>query len=132
MTKEFSRKMFTVAAAFNWIVALLLFFYPALLLGPFGVTPLPEQTLWIQQFAGLVFFFGIGYYWAARNLYRNQPIIRLAILAKLGVVAIGTINVASGDVSWQFLLPASADGVFACLFMIALKSMRQRQTGSVV
>jgi len=32
-------------------------------------------------------------------------------------------SVINGDISWHFLIPASADGIFAVLFVLALKSL---------
>ena len=52
--------MFRVAALFNWGITLGLFLIPGTFLGLFGIAPPPEQSLWVQQFAGLVFFFGVG------------------------------------------------------------------------
>ena len=114
--------MLLVAAVFNWVVALALFFAAPAFLDLFSAAPVPEQTLWVQQFAGLVFFFGVGYYQASRDFDANRNIIRLAVWAKFGVVLIGVLNVILGDISWHFLIPASADGIFAVLFLIALKS----------
>ncbi|RLQ21044.1 hypothetical protein DWB85_14185 [Seongchinamella sediminis] len=118
-----TRRLFTAAALFNWVVALGLFLIPGVFLGLFAVTPAPEQTLWTQQFAGLVFIFGIGYYQASKDLATLAPVIRLAVWGKWGVVAIAALNVLTGDISWQFLIPASADGVFAILFTLALRSL---------
>lgn len=127
MDREPSGKMFAFAALFNWLVAAALFFTPGLFLEVFAVTPVPEQSLWIQLFACLVFVFGIGYYQASKDLERMAPLIRLAVWAKLGVVAVAVLNVLTGDVSWQFLVPASADGLFALLFVLALKSLPRTQ-----
>ena len=122
-----SRRLFIAAALFNWLVALGLFFIPDLFLAVFAVTPAPEQTLWIQQFAGLVFIFGVGYYQASRDLQALAPMIRLAVWAKWGVVLIAVLNVMTGDISWQFLIPATADGVFAVLFARALRFLPDAQ-----
>ncbi|MCB1674931.1 MAG: hypothetical protein KDI01_01485 [Halioglobus sp.] len=122
MSPESSR-MFRFAAAFNWGVALGLFLIPAPFLGLLSVSPTPEQSLWVQQFAGLVLFFGIGYYQASVDLEKMAPMIRLAVWAKWGVVLIALLNVLTGDISWQFMIPASVDGVFAVLFVQALRSM---------
>ena len=122
MKRETVSKIFLGGAVFNWIVAGSLFFIPEVLLNLFAVTPTPEQSLWVQQFAGLVFVFGIGYYWASRNFEANIQIIKLAVIGKAGVVLIGVLNVMSGSISWQFMLPASADAVFVILFVMALKS----------
>lgn len=116
-------KMFLAGAIFNWAVAATLFFIPGIFLNLLAVTPVPEQSLWVQQFAGLVFVFGIGYYWASRNFQANVQIVRMAIIGKVGVVLIGLLNVATGDVSWQFMLPASGDVIFAVLFVMALKAL---------
>ena len=123
MTPDTTKKLFLVAAFFNWIVALGLFLVPQLFLSAFSVTPAPSQSIWVQQFAGLVFVFGVGYYWASRDLYSNQAIVRLAVLGKWGVVLIALLNVLNSDISWQFLIPASADAIFAVLFVLALRSM---------
>jgi hypothetical protein len=122
MTRESASKMFLAAALFNWFVAITLFFVPAMFLGLLFVTPPPEQTVWVQQFAGLVFFFGVGYFWASRDFDNNVQIIRLAVWAKSGVVAIGLLNVLMGDISWQFMLAASVDALFAVLFIQALNA----------
>lgn len=129
MTPEVSARMFLVAAIFNWAVALTLFFIPGIFLDLLVVTPTPEQSLWVQQFAGLVFVFGIGYYWASRNFQANIQIIRLAVIGKVGVVLIGVLNVVTGDISWQFMIPAAADAVFVTLFILALKSMSPHESG---
>ena len=122
MDNEFRSRMFRLAALFNWVVGAGLLLIPGPFLGMIGVSPLPEQSLWIQQFAGLVFIFGFGYYQASRDFEKMAPLIRLAVWAKWGVVLIGLVNVFIGDISWQIMIPASADGVFAVLFMRELKS----------
>ena len=122
MTHESASKMFLAAALFNWFVAINLFFVPTMFLGLLFVTPTPEQSVWVQQFAGLVFFFGVGYFWASRDFDNNVQIIRLAVWAKSGVVAIGLLNVLMGDISWQFMLAASVDALFAVLFIQALNA----------
>ncbi len=120
--------MFKLAALFNWGVALGLFLIPAAFLGLLSVYPYPEQSLWVQQFAGLVFIFGIAYWQAASDLAKMAPMIRLAVWAKWGVVLIALLNVLTGDISWQFLIPASVDGVFAVLFAVALNSVPSPQS----
>lgn len=113
--------MFLAAAIFNWVVAAGLFFLPNIFLGLFFISPGVDQLLWLQQFAGLVFVFGIGYYWAYRDLAANRAIIRLAIIGKFSVVLVGILNVQMGEISWQFMVPASVDAIFALLFIRALR-----------
>ena len=131
MKPETASKIFLVGAIFNWVVACSLFFIPEVLLSLFGATPNPEQSLWVQQFAGLVFVFGIGYYWASRNFEANVQIIKMGVIGKSGVILIGLLNVISGDISWQFMLPASGDLIFAILFVRALKAQASWKSGDL-
>ena len=131
MQRETASNMFLGGAIFNWAVALTLFFIPGVFLNLLSVTPTPQQSLWVQQFAGLVFVFGIGYYWASRDFEANIQIIRMAVIGKLGVVLIGLLNVVTGDISWQFLLPASGDLIFVILFVMALKALPTWRSGGV-
>jgi hypothetical protein len=117
--------LFSCAAVFNWLVALALFFNASLLLELFAVTPLPTELAFVHQFAGLVFLFGFGYYWAGNDLKTNAPVIRLGVAGKLGVVTIGLFDIVAGNISWQFMLLASADLVFALLFIQALRTLRR-------
>jgi hypothetical protein len=100
MTPVTSSKMLLSGAIFNWVIALGLFFIPASFLSLFFVTPAPEQTLWVQQFAGLVFFFGCIYYGASRDFEKYAQTIQVAVWGKAGVVLIALLNVWSGDISW--------------------------------
>ena len=129
MSPEASKKMFLGAALFNWIIGLGLLFIPALFLSLFSISPTPDQSVWVQQFAGLVTVFGLGYYWAAKDLNNNRSIVRLAVWGKSAVVLIALLNVISGDISWQFMLPAAGDAVFVVLFMLALKSSKTWRPG---
>ena len=131
MQRQTASNMFLGGAIFNWAVALTLFFIPGVFLNLLSVTPTPQQSVWVQQFAGLVFVFGIGYYWASRDFEANIQIIRLAVIGKAGVVLIGVLNVVIGDVSWQFMLPASGDLIFVVLFVMALKALPTWRSGGV-
>ena len=120
MTLKTRQTLLLVAAIFNWVVGLSLFFVPDLFLSLLQVEPLTGRAFWLQQFAGLVFIFGLGYFWAARDFHGNRSIVRLAVLAKTGVAAIALINVVDGKINWPIMIPASADVIFACLFITAL------------
>ena len=117
------RTVFLVSAVFNWLVGLGLAFAGAKLIGMFGVTPLPTEPLFLQLFAWLVFAFGIAYYWIYKDPPGNRALIRLGIIAKLGVVIVCLANIFLGHVSWQIMLVAGADLAFAILFWRALKSV---------
>ena len=55
MKPETASNIFLGGAIFNWAVGLTLFFIPGIFLNLLAVTPTPEQSLWVQQFAGLIF-----------------------------------------------------------------------------
>jgi hypothetical protein len=123
MSRSPQKLLFTLAAVFNWAVGLALFFNAALLFEFFYVTPLPAETLFLRLFAGLVFVFGFGYYAAGNDLKTNAPVIRLGTIGKLVVFAVAAGEVVLGNVSWQFLLLASVDLVFAVLFFRQLRKL---------
>ena len=121
MSPSSQKLLFTVSAGFNWLVGLILFFNADLLLELFHITPLPIETTFLRLFAGLVFVFGFGYYAAGSDLKTNAPVVRLGGVAKLMVVAIAAYEVVLGNISWQLMLVASADLIFALLFFRALR-----------
>ena len=102
---------------------------PALLMNMFAVTPLPEQSSLIRLAGLLVFFYGIGYFWAAGDLQANAQVIRLGAWAKMGVFTLGLGEVMLGNISWQFLFLVSADLVFALLFLRALRDLTVENSG---
>jgi len=69
--------------------------------------------------------FGFGYYAAGNDLKTNAPVIRLGAFAKLSVTAIAAYEIILGNISWQLMLVAGADLVFAVLFFRALNTVRQ-------
>ena len=108
--------MFTLSAVFNWLVGLGLFFAAGPVLELFHVTPLPTETTFLRLFALLVFVFGFGYYAGGVDLETNAPVIRLGAVAKLGVVAVVALEIGLGNISWQLMLVAVWDLVFAVFF----------------
>jgi len=125
MTGKAIRTVFLTGAIFNWLVGLALLYDAGLLFGLFGVTPLPSEPLFLQLFAWLVIVFGVGYFWVYRDPVANAPIARLGILGKLSVVFVCLACVFAQVASWQLLILASGDLVYAVLFWQALRALRQ-------
>jgi hypothetical protein len=121
-TKQ-SKTMFLTAAIFNWTVGLALAFKAGLLFELFRVTPAPTEPLFLQLFSWLIIIFGIGYFWASKDLAANVSIVKLGLLGKLSVVLVVLACILAGVVSWQMMLLASADLVYAALFWRALRSL---------
>jgi hypothetical protein len=118
-----SKTLFLTAAIFNWAVGLVLAFKAELLFELFRVTPAPTEPLFLQLFSWLVIVFGIGYFWASKDLAANVSIVKLGLLGKLSVVLVVLACILTGAVSWQMMLLASVDLVYAALFWRALKSL---------
>jgi hypothetical protein len=116
--------IFVAAAVFNWAVGAALVAAPNLLLGLLFVSPHLDNTTWVHLFGWLVIMFGVAYYLISRYPRSQRSLIRLGIVAKLGVVAIALQHVLAGDISWQILIPACADVVWALLFARALVQLR--------
>ena len=124
MTAKSIRTLFLTAAIFNWLVGLALLFDAALLFELFRVTPLPTEPLFVQLFAWLVIVFGVGYFWASRDPAGNVPIIKLGVLGKCSVFLVCLAGTAMGSVSWQMMILASADLLYALLFWRSLEAIR--------
>ena len=123
MTAKAIRALFLTAAIFNWLVGLALLFDAALLFELFRVTPLPTEPLFVQLFAWLVIVFGVGYFWASRDPAGNVPIIKLGVLGKCSVFLVCLAGIAMGSVSWQMMILASADLLYAFLFWRSLQAI---------
>jgi hypothetical protein len=127
MSIRSNRLLFRAAAIFNWLAALALAFQSERLFDLLRISPAPTEPLFLQLFAWLVFVFGIGYWWAASDPVANAPIIRLGMLGKWAVVLVALFFVLVGAVSWQIMLLAGCDGLFALLFAQALAANGRRR-----
>lgn len=123
MSETSLKTLFLTAAIFNWAVGIALAFKARLLFDLFRITPQVTEPLFLQLFAWLVFVFGIGYFWVSRNPSANIPIIKLGILGKTSVALVALACVVTGSVSWQIMILASADLLYAILFWCALKGV---------
>jgi hypothetical protein len=124
VTPKSTRAMFLTGALFNWLVGLALLYDAALVFDLFRVTPVPTESLFVQLFAWLVVVFGVGYFWVSQDPSGNVPIIKLGMLGKASVVLVCLAAVLMGTVSWQLMILASVDGVYAVLFFSALRTIR--------
>jgi len=118
----YARKLFTVAAIFNFLVALgLLFGRP--LVGPlFGLDPASGTNLVFLYLTGMfVALFGYSYLRIAQDPRRYRPFIELGIVGKLLAVCGATWPWLAGDVGWRIPFLAGGDLVFAVLFIQFLR-----------
>jgi amino acid transporter len=124
VTAETNRTMFLTAATLNWLIGLALLFDAPLVFRLFRVTPAPTELLFVQLFSWLVVVFGVGYFWVSRDPQGNIPIIKLGMFGKASVFLVCIAAVVTGTVSWQMMILASVDLVYAILFWRALQMLR--------
>jgi len=122
MTRKLASPMFFVAGVFNTILTLLFILKPELAHSLLMKGPTPDAFGFLYFLAALVFTFGVGYFWAAKDIESNRSVIKMAILGKLLVFATA-IWLVMIDRSGKILLMTvgSADLLFAWLFYSSLK-----------
>ncbi len=74
-----------IAAIFNWSSAVMLFFYRSVV--PVEFLPIPTHSQWIIMLSALIGSFGFAYFWAARDLLANIPLLKLGVVGKAFVFA---------------------------------------------
>lgn len=115
------RYLFFSAALFNWSVAITFLFAYQPMFELIGISPVPQNPIYLHLFACLVAIFGLAYYWAGKDLKKNRNLVRLGIIGKLIVFALPLAYWLAGHISWQLPALASADLIFAILFTNALR-----------
>ena len=121
----YARALFGTAALFNlFVAAAVLFLRQAL--GPLiGLDPVAGTNLVFLYLSGLlVGLFGYAYLRIARDPIRFRPFIELGVIGKLLAVTAATWPWLRGEIGAQLPLLASADLVFAVLFVDFLRRTR--------
>ena len=115
LTLEY-QSMFRHAAFFNFAVAVNFGLFQETLLPCLGMEPLTNEVF-LHLFLGLVFIFGIGYYWVSLDAEKNRGIIWLGFLGKSMVVLLLLIHVFQGNISLRFASLGLVDLWYAIQFM---------------
>ena len=110
------QSMFRIAAFFNFSVAVLLGLFQEYILPILGMEPLANEAMF-HLFLGLVFVFGIGYYWIYLDAEKNRSIIWLGFWGKSLVVLFLFIHALQGNISWRFASLGLVDLWYAVQFM---------------
>ena len=69
--------MYTIAAIWNWILAIGFLILPRIDIGYFslaGPVEAPPTLLWFDSFFGLVFAFGLGFYFISKSITENTEL----------------------------------------------------------
>lgn len=90
----------------------------------FGLT-IPNTLLWFDSFMGLVFAFGLGFYFVSKDMRENHGLIQIACFEKSWVFLVAVIWFMLGTASIWVLLFASVDLIFSLLFIEDLLAIRK-------
>ena len=92
--------------------------------------PVPFPPAYYYSWIALFLTFGLGYYFAYRDMYRNQDIILLGAIGKSGFAAVFIYNFIAypRQVPSFFWIPVIGDLVFVVLFVMFLRFVNRSKT----
>jgi len=117
---SYHKKMYTVAALWNWIIAVGFIILPRIDVGYFslaGPIEAPPSLIWFDNFFSFVFIFGLGYYFISRSITENYGLIKMCICEKIWVFILAIAYFLIGHASALVVLVAFGDFVFGFLFI---------------
>jgi hypothetical protein len=122
--------MFLAAAIWNWTLAIAFLVLPRIDINYFLATGLviPNTMLWFDSFMGLVFAFGLGFYFVSKSVKENHGLIQMAVFEKTWVFLIGVVWFILGHASIWVVLFVTVDLIFGFLFiedLIAIRKLSQ-------
>lgn len=122
--------MFLAAAIWNWLLAISFFSLSRIdinLFLTFGLD-IPNTMLWFDSFMGMVFVFGLGFYFVSKNMKENHGLILMACFEKFMVFTIPMVWFILGQASIWVVLFVTGDLIFGFLFiedLIAIRKLSQ-------
>ena len=115
------RTIFSAAAVFNIIVALLLMFGRPVIGRYLGfISATGTNALWADLAAGLIGVFGALYFAVAVDPGWLRPVIPFSIAGKLLAFVVVMFHLAVGDITWGLASLSFGDLLFAGLFWLCL------------
>jgi len=122
--------MFLTAALWNWILAITFFTLPRIDVGYFAAFGLeiPNTLLWFDSLMGLIFIFGIGFYFVSQNMMENHGLIKMAVFEKFWFFLVGVSWFFLGQASLWVVLVVTVDLIFGILFIENLIAIRKLKT----
>lgn len=118
--------MYTIAAVWNWILAVSFLILPRIDMNYFtiaGPVEAPPTLLWFDSFFGLVFAFGLGFYFISRSTSENHGLIKISIFEKAWVFVIGVFYYLIAQASIWVVVVVSGDLLFGVLFFEDLRAI---------
>ena len=127
----YHKYMYTIAAIWNWILAVGFLILPRIDMGYFslaGPIEAPPTLLWFDNFFGFVFIFGLGYYLISKSMTQNHGFIKICICEKIWVFILGIAYFLIGQASLLVVLVASGDFIFGLLFLEDFRAIIKTST----
>lgn len=131
MSDRFYSRIFHVAAAWNIVGGVVIFFGAGWIFGAAGLAG-PEPAAYFHAWIVLFMTFGVGYYLVARDLYGRRDIVLLGIIGKLAFSAVflAHMTLQPGTIPGVFLIAVVGDLVFVVLFVMFLRRERAPALGA--
>ena len=122
----YARRLFTIAAAYNFICSVPGFLSTTPFARHLGLTPAVDPTD-VHIALVLVVTFGWGYWKIAQDPVVNRPIIVMGIIGKILVALVGYLDWVAGHASGTVALVVTGDAIFAALFFQYLRRTMPRE-----
>ncbi len=129
--QSYHKNMYTIAAIWNWILAVSFLILPRIDIGFFSLAgPMdpPNTLLWFDSFFGFVFLFGIGYYFISKSTTENHGLIKIVIIEKFWVFIITLYYFLILEASLLAVGIVIGDLLFGILFIEDLIAIRKTTT----
>lgn len=84
----------------------------------------PRPAVFLHTYMALAFAFGVGYYFIARDMYRNVDLVKTAVIGKSLMVALFGYHILFRGLHPFFLTPLVIDLAFAILYVDFLHHCR--------
>lgn len=130
--------MYTIAAVWNWVLSISFLVLPRIDLAYFSLAgPMnpPPTLLWFDSFFGLVFAFGLGFYFISKSQTDNHGLVKIAIFEKTWVFVMGLYYFIIAQASIWVLVVVSGDLLFGFLFFedlkVSMKLLTKEEKNSV-
>ncbi|MBA7576830.1 hypothetical protein ES708_18672 [subsurface metagenome] len=123
--------MYTIAAIWNWILAVGFLILPRIDIGLFSLAgPMdpPNTLLWFDSFFGLVFAFGLGFYFISKSTTENHGLIKISIFEKFWVFTITLYYFLIPEASLLAVGIVVVDLLFGILFIEDLRAILKTKT----
>ncbi|MFX1604850.1 MAG: hypothetical protein ACFFDD_02980 [Promethearchaeota archaeon] len=125
--ERYHRIMFLVAALWNWVLAIAFLILPRINMNYFLAVGLvvPNTMLWFDSFMGLIFAFGLGFFFVSKGVKENHGLIQMAIFEKSWVFLIPALWFVFGQASIWVIAFATVDLIFGLLFIEDFLAIRK-------